>query len=92
MMTYEVVPQLKTIIAEKLDLRIPYAEIRDDVSFFEDGLGLDSIALVEFITLVEETFQLKLTEEDLSADVFKSLQSVAELIAERVTPDEHAQV
>ena len=44
-----IVNQLKDIIANKLDVNLAYDEIDENVSLFEDGLGLDSIAIVDLI-------------------------------------------
>ncbi|QLQ34317.1 MAG: acyl carrier protein [Candidatus Thiothrix singaporensis] len=64
--------QLKEIISEKMDVNISRDEINPDVSLFEDGLGLDSIAIVEFITLIEENTGYRFKEGGLDMDNFKT--------------------
>lgn len=73
--------QLKEIISEKMDVNISRDEIDPDVSLFEDGLGLDSIAIVEFITLIEENTGYRFKEGGLDMDNFKNLRTLAECIA-----------
>lgn len=37
-------------------------EIKTDVSLFSDGLGLDSIEVVELVSQIEETFHIKIED------------------------------
>ncbi len=37
-------------------------EIKTDVSLFSDGLGLDSIDVVELVSQIEETFHIKIED------------------------------
>lgn len=80
----ELVPQLKTIIAEELDVNLTVEEIDDNVSLFEEGLGFDSIAIVEFISAIEKHFDIEFDDSELDPENFKSLQVLADLIAGKV--------
>ena len=75
-----VIEQLKTIIADQLDANIERAEITHDIPLLEDGLGLDSIMLVELISLVEETFGFQFEEDDLDMAVFTNLDTLATFV------------
>ncbi len=72
--------RLKDIIANKLDVNLTAAEIDENVSLFEDGLGLDSIAIVDLIVAIESTFTISIEDEELNADLFKSLKVLAEFV------------
>ena len=72
-----IVEQLKNIIADQLDANIKRAEITLDVSLLEDGLGLDSIMLVELISLVEENFSFQFAEDELDLNIFTNIQTLA---------------
>lgn len=80
MTTADIVKQLKHTIADELDVNIALSEIKADVSLFEDGIGLDSIAIMEFITLIEERFNFQFDDEDLGGENFKTLQTLAQFI------------
>ncbi|ELS05480.1 acyl carrier protein [Xenococcus sp. PCC 7305] len=80
----ELVAQLKTIIAEDLDVNLTVEEIDDNVSLFEEGLGFDSIAIVEFISAIEKHFDIEFDDSELDPENFKSLQVLADLIAGKV--------
>lgn len=75
------VNQIKMIIAEELDVNLKPEEIDENASLFEDGLGLDSISLVELISLVEQHFGLEFSEQDLGPESFSSLTVLANFIS-----------
>jgi acyl carrier protein len=79
-----IVNQLKDIIANKLDVNLAYDEINENVSLFEDGLGLDSIAIVDLIVSIEDTFSLSIEDEELNADLFKNLKILAEFVRNKL--------
>ena len=83
-MSDTVVNQLKDIIANKLDVNLAYDEINENVSLFEDGLGLDSIAIVDLIVSIENTFSLSIEDEELNADLFKNLKILSEFVRNKL--------
>ena len=83
-MSDTIVNQLKDIIANKLDVNLAYDEIDENISLFEDGLGLDSIAIVNLIVSIEENFSLSIEDDELSADLFKSLETLAEFVRSKL--------
>ncbi len=80
-----ILEQLKTIIADQLDANIKRAEITPEVSLLEDGLGLDSIMLVELVSLVEENFGFQFEEDELDLNILSNLQTLANFIASKRT-------
>lgn len=78
-----VVNRLKHILADQAVLALKPEEIDADISILEEGLGLDSIMLVEFIALLEGEFGFTFAETELNMDVFASLHALAEFIANR---------
>ena len=76
-----IIEQLKTILADQLDANIKRAEITLDVSLVEDGLGLDSIMLVELVSLVEENFGFQFAEDELDLEIFSNIQTLATFVA-----------
>ena len=84
-MSGAIVNQLKTIMAEELDVNLKVDEIDENVSLLEDGLGLDSIAIVELITLVEQHFDFQFSDSDLTPDSFSSLNVLADFISAKLS-------
>lgn len=81
----EVVDQIKELIAGELDMNLTVAEIGENESLFEDGLGLDSVAIVEFITILEERFKFHFSELDLTKEMFRSISTVADYVMENAS-------
>ncbi len=79
----QIINQLKDMIANKLDLNISENEITPGAALFEEGLGLDSIAIVELITLIEDDFGFEFDEEHLNLEAFHDVQTLAEFIQEQ---------
>ena len=53
--------KIKAIIAEKLE--ISAEQITDDAKFIDD-LGADSLDVVELIMILEDEFEIEITDED----------------------------
>ncbi|MFM8444543.1 MAG: acyl carrier protein [Methylococcus sp.] len=81
MTSTDITERLRRIIAEQLDVNISYAEIRDDLPLFEGGLGLDSVAVMEFITLIEEGFGFEFDEDELNLKPFANLLTLTDFVA-----------
>ncbi|MGK7899339.1 MAG: acyl carrier protein [Xenococcus sp. (in: cyanobacteria)] len=80
----ELVTQLKTIIAEELDANLTVEQIDDNAPLLEEGLGFDSVQIVEFISAVENHFDIEFDDSELDPENFKSLQVLANLISTKV--------
>ena len=82
-MSETVTEQLKAIVAEELDVNLKVEEIDENASLFEDGLGFDSIATVEFISLIEQHFGIEFSDGELNPELFSSLKVLADFIASK---------
>jgi acyl carrier protein len=72
---------LKKQIVAQLNLKdIKPEEIGDDQPLFIEGLGLDSIDALELIVLLQQEYQIKLSNADDGPRVFKSVRTMAEYI------------
>ena len=80
----------KEIVLNDLDVNIESQQIDDTVSLYDDGIGLDSIAIINFIVLVEERFNISFDENEISARVFSNIQSLGEFILTKITKDSQA--
>lgn len=82
----EIIERLKDIIANELDVNTKLENIRDDVSLLEDGIGLDSVAVMEFISIIEEKFSFQFSDDELSMEPFQNLMVLSEFVAGRMAP------
>ncbi|MDD4098090.1 MAG: acyl carrier protein [Lentisphaeria bacterium] len=77
-MTENLAAQLKELIVERLFLDIKPEDIKDDVELSE--YGVDSFLLLELIVAIEEMFEVKFEPSDITAEVLKSVQALADLV------------
>lgn len=83
-MLEQTIDRLRTIIAGQLDVNLRLEEIDPDTPLFENGLGLDSIALMEFITLIEENFTFQFAEDELGMEPFQNLRVLAQHVNQKL--------
>jgi acyl carrier protein len=72
-----VLAELTRMIAHELDVRIPEEHIDPTVPLIDGGLMLDSMVLFELITLIEARFGVAFPADNLSSEVFASLDVLA---------------
>jgi len=80
----EITERLKQIIADDLDIDVRLESIRDDMGLMEDGIGLDSVALMEFISIVEDEFGFAFSDDELGMAPFESLRVLSEFVAAKI--------
>ena len=77
--------RLRSLLVEGLELPIDAGMIEDDQPLFGRGLELDSLDTLEIVSLVEEEFEVYITDDDKS--VFGSINKVADyIVANRPRP------
>ena len=79
-------PEVAQLIVSALNLDVAPGEIEADAALFGDGLGLDSIDVLEIALVISKQygFQLKSDNED-NVQIFGSLRSLSEHIASQRT-------
>lgn len=83
-MSSTVVNELKKIISEELDVNLKVEEIDENAPLFEDGLGFDSIATVELISLIEKNFKVSFSDSELTPECFSNLNVLANFVAQKM--------
>ena len=82
----ELIADLKKQIIEALNLKhLKPEDIGDDQPLFVEGLGLDSIDALELIVLLQQQYNIKLTNPQDGPKIFKSVKSIAEFIQQHQT-------
>jgi acyl carrier protein len=70
-------PEVAALIVEALNLEMAPGEIEPDASLFSEGLGLDSIDVLEIALVISKRygFQMKSDNED-NVKIFASLRAL----------------
>jgi acyl carrier protein len=69
--------ELARLIVTTLNLEVSPAEIAPHGRLYEEGLGLDSIDILEIATAISKTYGIRLRSDDENnARVFSSLRSL----------------
>ena len=76
---------IKEAIVRSLRLPIQPQEIGDAMPLFGDGLGLDSIDVLELVLELERTFGVAITEEETGRKVLHSVDTIAAFITAQGT-------
>jgi len=77
---------LKKIIVKDLEIDVDEQQVDEDVSLYDDGLGLDSIAIINFIVLIEKEFDIRFSETEISAKVFSNIRNLSAFIQGKLQP------
>jgi acyl carrier protein len=73
--------QLARLIVKTLNLDIPVSEIDPEAPLFGEGLGLDSIDVLEIALAISQNHGVQLRSDDQNnAAIFQSLRSLSEHI------------
>jgi acyl carrier protein len=73
--------ELRTRIVETLDLRdVDPDELTAESSFFDGGLNLDSIDILELAVMVEEEYGVSINNRELGEKVFITIGTLAQYI------------
>ena len=77
----DLLSELKRKLVETLRLAdVRPEEIGDDQPLFGEGLGLDSIDVLELVVMLERDYGIKIESKELGQRVFVSVRSMAEAI------------
>ena len=79
-MTDTVRTDIKLAIVRSLRLPIAADEIGDDVPLFGEGLGLDSIDVLELVLELERSFGVTISDEATGARVLRTVNTIAEFV------------
>jgi len=72
--------EIKQAIVRSLRLPIAPEEIGDSISLFDEGLGLDSIDVLELVLEIERSFGVSIGDEQTGMKVLRSVDTIADYI------------
>jgi acyl carrier protein len=75
------IQNLKVQVIDRLNLKdLKPADIGDDQPLFVEGIGLDSIDALELIVLLQQEYNIKLSNAEDGPRVFHSIRTIADYI------------
>jgi acyl carrier protein len=79
--------QIKERLIEALGLKIAPAALDDNTPLFGEGLGLDSVDVLEIAAMLSTHFNAEITAGDSGRykEIFASVHSLADFVRERQT-------
>lgn len=78
MTTDDIKTELKKIFAERLDMDLSEIDAGDDDPLFgEDGWDIDSVDVIDIVLGVEQSFQVKIKQDEDVERNFRSLNALA---------------
>lgn len=79
-------PEVAALIVEALNLEMEAAEIEPDAPLFGDGLGLDSIDVLEIALVISKRYGFQLRSDNAdNVRIFASLRALTTHIASQRT-------
>jgi acyl carrier protein len=72
--------ELKQAIVRGLRLPIAPEEIGDAMPLFGEGLGLDSIDVLEIVLELERSFGVQIRDEQTGAEALQSIDTMADFV------------
>lgn len=72
--------EIKQAIVRSLRLPIKAVDIGDDVPLFGEGLGLDSIDVLELVLELERAFGASITDEETGTRVLRTVNTITEFV------------
>jgi acyl carrier protein len=80
------VQEIAGLIVSALNLDVTQEQIDPEAPLYKEGLGLDSIDILEVALVVSKRYGFKLRDDDQdNVRIFRSLNSLASHVAERRT-------
>ena len=74
--------EIKQAIVRSLRLPMTPEEIGDSIPLFGEGLGLDSIDVLELVLELERSFGVSILDEETGKRALRSVDTIAEFIVD----------
>lgn len=80
----ETLQKLKELLIQRLKLKVTPDQISEDTQLFgPDGLGLDSIDVLEIVVGIKKEFGVEIVDRQTAEKVFTSVGAIAGFIEEK---------
>jgi acyl carrier protein len=78
----ELVEEIKRLVVDSVNIKhIPLTDIHEQTTLFHDGLGLDSVDVLELVVAVEKKYGVRVKDAEIGQKVFRTIGSIADFVA-----------
>lgn len=81
----QIAERLRRVLVERLQVD-PNQLVDADAPLVGKGVGLDSMEALELAAGIEQEFAIQVEDADLTAELFRSLASLARYVGEQTAP------
>ncbi len=81
--THALKARIKEMLVRQLKLQVKPEEIEDDAPLFGEGLGLDSIDVLEVVASIEKEFGVAIRSQEEGERVLTSVGEIASYLVQR---------
>ncbi len=78
--------EIKQLLIDILSLDVIPTEMDDDALLLGDIPEFDSMAIVSVITALEESYGFTSADDELTAEVFESIETVVDFVQQHLVP------
>ncbi|MBI2485360.1 MAG: acyl carrier protein [Deltaproteobacteria bacterium] len=83
-MSEEIKNRIKKLLLHKLLRDFSSEDIEDHTSLIGLGVGVDSVATLEFVVALEEEFQISIDENEINPELLATVSSISDYISSRI--------
>lgn len=80
-MSKETKERIKHLLVQNVLKNMNAAELDDDSSLIELGVGLDSVATLELVVALEEEFHVSIDEGEITPEILESVNTIDAFLA-----------
>lgn len=82
--------EIKNLIIEAVNLQHMTPEsIENNASLYQDGLGLDSVDILEIIVAIENQYGVKVPNAESGKKAFQSVETIVDFVASQKSGTNH---
>ena len=83
-MNEEIMKRIKKVLVHKLLQDFSSENIKDDTPLLGLGVGVDSVATLEFVVALEEEFQISIDEKEINPELLATIRTISDYISTRI--------